>query len=193
MKNACTKILCDYWHLPRCQFYKTETGCKFDVECVFPHWNVEEQPNKRLKKDDDKSAVAIVKSVQQLGCVSQDVEPSDSVTISWEGPKGLRPSRRVRFTRVALRHPNIRESKGPSLKKYKSKVLISAVLTSWNLRTDLRKSQKNVSLISFGSSWWYPPSKWRKESLWWTLEQACMRMLILSNWKRWRLNVRRWR
>ena len=32
------------------------------------------------------------------------------------------PFRRVRFTRATLRHANIRENKGPSLKKFKSKV-----------------------------------------------------------------------
>ena len=31
------------------------------AECLFPHWKVEEQPNKKSKKGDDKSAVDIVK------------------------------------------------------------------------------------------------------------------------------------
>ena len=56
---------------------------------------VEEQPNKRPKKDGDKSAVAIVKSVRQLGCVSQDAEPPESVSISRKGTKVLGPIRRV--------------------------------------------------------------------------------------------------
>ena len=44
----------------------TKSGCKFGAECSFPHWKVEEQPNKKPKKGDDKSAVAIVKSVRQV-------------------------------------------------------------------------------------------------------------------------------
>ena len=36
---------------------------------------------KSRKKGDDKSAAAVVKSVRQLSCVSQNTEPPDSVTI----------------------------------------------------------------------------------------------------------------
>ena len=53
---------------------------------------VEEQPNKKPKKGEDKSAVAIVKSavangVSQLRCVSQDTEPPDSATNSRKAQK----------------------------------------------------------------------------------------------------------
>ena len=50
---------------------------------MFPHHKVDEQPNKKPKKgdyshkrreSDNKNAVAIVKIVPQLGCVSQDSE-----------------------------------------------------------------------------------------------------------------------
>ena len=92
------------------------------AECLFPHWKVEEQPNKKPTKGDDKSAVAIVKSVRQLSCVSQDTEPPDSATISGKGTKVLEPRRRVRLTRAALRQANIRENKGPSLKKIQVKI-----------------------------------------------------------------------
>ena len=59
---------------------KNATGCKAGDKCLFPHYKVDEQPNKKTKKSniqkrresDDKNAVAIVKSVSQLGCVSQD-------------------------------------------------------------------------------------------------------------------------
>ena len=114
-RGACTKSHCEYWHPPECQFYESESGCKFETECLFPHWKVEEQPNKKPKKVDDKSAVAIVKRVRQLICVSQDAEPPQSAAISGKGTKVLGPIRRVRFTNAALRQANIRESKGPSL------------------------------------------------------------------------------
>ena len=100
------------------------------------HWKVEEQPNKRPKKGGDKSEVASVKSVRQLGCVSQDAEPPESVTISRKGTHVSGPIQRVRFTRAALRQANIRDNRGPSLGKNKSTVLSSAVPPPWNLRTD---------------------------------------------------------
>ena len=60
-------------------------------------WKVDEQPSKKPEKDEGTSAVAIVKSVRgahkhretcgkrQLSCVSQDIEPPDSATISGKG------------------------------------------------------------------------------------------------------------
>ena len=72
---------------------------------------------KSRKKGDDKSAAAVVKSVRQLSCVSQDTEPPESTAISSKDTKVLRPIRRVRFTRAALRQANIRENKGASLGK----------------------------------------------------------------------------
>ena len=122
MKGTCTKSPCEYWHPPECQFYKTKSGCKFKPECSFPHWKVEEQPNKKPKKGDDKSAVAIVKSVRQFSCVSQDTEPPDSATISRKGTKVLGSIRRVRLTRAASRQANIRENKGPSLDKIQVRI-----------------------------------------------------------------------
>ena len=104
LKGTCTKSACEYWHPPECQFYKTKSGCKFGAECSFQHWKVEEQPIKKQKKGEDKSAVASVKSVRQL-----------------KGKRVLEPIRRVRFTRAALRQANIRE-KGPSLGKIQVKI-----------------------------------------------------------------------
>ena len=42
-------------------FYKTKSGCRFGKKCTFAHRQVDEQPTKRSKKNDDKSAVAILK------------------------------------------------------------------------------------------------------------------------------------
>ena len=80
------------------------------------------------KRDsDDKNAVAIVKIVPHLGCVSQDSELLDSL----RGKQARRnpmqqvlgPIRRVRFTKTVLRQANIREKKGPSLEKIQVKIL----------------------------------------------------------------------
>ena len=106
LKCICTKSPCVYWHPPEC------------------HRQVEGQPSKKPKKDGDNSAVAILK--RQLGCVSHDVEPPESATISRKGTQVMGPIRRVRFTRAALRQANIRESKGPSLKKIQVKSSSSA-------------------------------------------------------------------
>ena len=122
LKGTCTKLPCEYWEPLAGQFYKTKSGCKFGAECPFPYWKVEEQPNKKPKKDESKSAVASVKSVRQLSCVSQDTEPPDSATISRKGKRVLEPTRQVRFTRAALRQANIREKKGPSFGKIQVKI-----------------------------------------------------------------------
>ena len=89
LKGICTKSPCDSWHPPECQFYKSESGCKFGDKCSFPHRKVEEQP------EGGKSAPATVKDVRQLGCVFQDTEPPESLSIS-EEHKVLGPIRRVR-------------------------------------------------------------------------------------------------
>ena len=81
LKGTCTRSPCEYWHPPSVNSTKTETVCKARDKCLFPHHKVDEQPNKKPKKgnyahrrreSDDKNAVAIVKIVPKLGCVSQD-------------------------------------------------------------------------------------------------------------------------
>ena len=51
---------------------KTKSGCKFGEKCSYAHRQVDEQPSIRSKKNDDKSAVAVLKITRQLGCVFQD-------------------------------------------------------------------------------------------------------------------------
>ena len=46
---------------PECLYYKTKSGCRFGEKCSFAHRQVDEQPTKRSKKNDDKSAVAMLK------------------------------------------------------------------------------------------------------------------------------------
>ena len=50
------------WHHPECLFYKSESGCRFGEKCSYAHRQVHEQPSKRSKKNDDKSAVAMLKT-----------------------------------------------------------------------------------------------------------------------------------
>ena len=49
------------WHPPECLFCKTKSGCRFGEKCSYAHRQVDEQPTKRFKKNDDKSAVAMLK------------------------------------------------------------------------------------------------------------------------------------
>ena len=70
-----------------------------------------------------KNVVAVVKSVRQLSCVSQDMALQESAAISRKGIKVLGPIRRVRFTKAAQRQANTRENQGPSLGNIQIKIL----------------------------------------------------------------------
>ena len=61
LKGTCNNSFCEKWHPPECLFYKTKSGCRFGEKCSYAHRQVEEQPSKRSKKNDDKSAVAMLK------------------------------------------------------------------------------------------------------------------------------------
>ena len=86
----------------------------------------------KRRESDDKNAVAIVKTVSQLGCVSQD---SDALVSQGRKSRGnptqkvLEPIQRVRFTKFRLRQASIREKKDHRWEKYKSNLLISEVPT----------------------------------------------------------------
>ena len=61
LRGTCNNSFCEKWHPPACLFYKTKSGCRFGEKCSFAHRQVDEQPTKRSKKNDDKSAVAMLK------------------------------------------------------------------------------------------------------------------------------------
>ena len=96
LKGICTNSFSEKWYPPECLFYKTKSGCRFGEKCSYAHRQVDEQPSKRSKKNDDKSAVAMFKkyefhdrtgqpvvcsssSTRQLGCVFQDMTPPKSI------------------------------------------------------------------------------------------------------------------
>ena len=91
-----------------------KNGCRFGKKCSHAHRQVDEQPSKRSEKNGDKSAVAILKTARQLGCVEQDMEPPKSTTILRKSSNILKPIRCVRFIKAVLRHANIRDQ-NPSL------------------------------------------------------------------------------
>ena len=125
-------------------FYKTKSGCRFGEKCSFAHRQVDEQPSTRSKKNDDKSAVAMLKyelhdrteqpvvdrdtrhesnhgpvgcsssNTLQLGCVFQDMEPQKLTSILRKSTDMQIPIQRVKFTKAIARHTKIRDQ-NPSL------------------------------------------------------------------------------
>ena len=114
LKGTCTTPLCEKWNPLECLFYKTENGCKYGDKSSYAHRQVDEQPIKRYEKNGDKSAMALLKSTRQLGCVFQDMEPPRSSSILRKSSNILKPIRCVRFTKAVVRHADIRDQ-NPSL------------------------------------------------------------------------------
>ena len=64
LKRTCNNSFCESWHPPKCLFYKTKSGCRFGEKCSYAHRQVDEQPSKMSKKNNDKSAVAMLKKYE---------------------------------------------------------------------------------------------------------------------------------
>ena len=107
----CTPF-CEKWHPPECLIYTSENGCRFGEKCSCVHRQVGEQPSKRSKKNGDQSAVAVLKSKRQLGCVFQDMEPPKSILRKSSDMQ--KPIQHVKFTKAIARHTQIRDQ-NPSL------------------------------------------------------------------------------
>ena len=60
-RATCNNSFCEKLHPPERLFHKTKSSCRFGEKCAFAHRQVDEQPIKRSKKNDDKSAVALLK------------------------------------------------------------------------------------------------------------------------------------
>ena len=61
LQGTCTNSFYEKWHPPECLFFKTKSGCRCGEKCSYAHRQVDEQPSKRSKENDDKSAVAMLK------------------------------------------------------------------------------------------------------------------------------------
>ena len=112
LKGTCTNSFCEKWHPPECLFYKSENGCRFGEKSSYAHRQVEEQPSKRFKKNGNKSAVAMLKSTRQLGCVFQDMKPPKSILRKRSDMQ--KPIQRVKFREAVAFHIKIRDQ-NPSL------------------------------------------------------------------------------
>ena len=91
LKGTCNNSFCEKWHPPECLFYKTKRGCRFGEKCSYAHRQVDEQPTKRSKKNDDKRAAAILKKGdwQERGpvtdqCHDRSGQPDKRGEKSWE-------------------------------------------------------------------------------------------------------------
>ena len=61
LEETCNNSFCEKWHPPECLFYKNKNGCRFGEKCSFAHRQVDAQPTKWSKSNNDKSAVALLK------------------------------------------------------------------------------------------------------------------------------------
>ena len=61
LRGTCNNSFCEKWHSPECLIYRTKSGCRFGEKCSFAHRQVDEQPTKRSKTNNDKNAVAMLK------------------------------------------------------------------------------------------------------------------------------------
>ena len=69
-----------------------KSGCRFGEECSDAHRQVDEQPSTRSKKNDDKSAVAMLKKHELHDRTGQPVVDRDTRRESNHGPTGRRSS-----------------------------------------------------------------------------------------------------
>ena len=53
LRGTCNNSFCERWHPPECLYYKTKSGCRFAEKCSFAHRQVNEQPTKRSKSNND--------------------------------------------------------------------------------------------------------------------------------------------
>ena len=176
LRGTCNKSFCEKWHPPECWFYKTKSGCRFGEKCSFAHRQVDEQPTKRSKKNDDKSAVAILKkgdwqergpvtdqchdrpgkpgkrSDEKLGQKTSKRQSSDArqlgcVFQDMTPPKSiLQPIQRVKFTKAIAHHTKIRDQ-NPSLGYICQVNLMSVAPTLQNLRIGLKRRQSGKSKV----------------------------------------------
>ena len=212
LKSTCTLSPCEYLHPPECQFYKTETGCKAGDECLFPHHKVDEQPNKKPKKKNDhshkgreskdKNAVAVVKTVPQLGCVARlgsigfpkrktalgkpdakslGTDPKSTVhsvyATSSKYPGKERTIARKNTSQKSLSAKSLRNLRTGPMKRLKDNSDVPEARLG--ILPKIFTSSKRTTKTTFYSpseewySWLRQQKRRRKESLWWIPELLC--------------------
>ena len=77
LKGTCTNSFSTKWHPLECFFYKTKSGCRFGEKCSYAHRQADEQPSKKCKKNNDKSAVAMLRKYELHDRTEQPVVNHD--------------------------------------------------------------------------------------------------------------------
>ena len=77
LRGTCNNSFCERWHPPECLFYNNKNGCRFGEKCSFAHRQVDAQPTRWSKSNNEKSAVALLK--RMIG-MNKDALPTE-VTI----------------------------------------------------------------------------------------------------------------
>ena len=75
LRGTCNNSFCERWHPPECLHYRTKSGCWFGEKCSFAHRQVDEQPTKRSKSNNDKSAVAMLRKGNWHACHDRTGQP----------------------------------------------------------------------------------------------------------------------
>ena len=111
LKGTCNNSFCERGHPPECLFFKTKSGCRFGEKCSYAHRQVDEQPTKRYKKNDDKSAVAMLKKHDLHDRTGQPVVGRDTCHDRSGQPVVKRDTRHVlKHEPVGCRSSNTRQS-----------------------------------------------------------------------------------
>ena len=143
LKCTCTRTPCEYWHPPECQFFvKQKRVVNQEDTCLFPHYKVDEQPNKRPKRgyfpkrreSEDKrrrggrdKRLTIGLCITRLGCTRFSRNESVSVKADAESLERNSKSSIHKGHASSREYPG--EEKDHPLDKYKSNLDISEVPT----------------------------------------------------------------
>ena len=100
LKGTCNNSFCERWHPPECLFYKNKNGCRFGEKCSFAHRQVDAQPTKWSKSNNDKSAVATLKKEnwQEREWVSDSCHDRTEKPVRKSGKKLGQNSSRSQFS-----------------------------------------------------------------------------------------------
>ena len=99
-RGTCNNSFCEKWHPAECLFYKTKSGCRFGEKCSFAHRQVDEQPTKRSKSNNDESAVAMLRkgNWQERESVSDSCHNRTEKPVRKSGKKLGQNSSRSQFS-----------------------------------------------------------------------------------------------
>ena len=109
LKGTCTNSSCEKWHPQNACLTRPRAVADLGKSARMHIVRVDEQPGKRSKKNGNKSAVAMLKSTRQLGCVFQDMEPPKFSSILRKSSDIWKPIRCVKFTKAVVRHADNRD------------------------------------------------------------------------------------